>query len=241
MGERKKGGSLAEAGGASDGPFDALLDGILRWRRPGKTLLVGLVGLPGAGKSTLASRLVEGLGPLRADTVSLDDFYLPKEERLRRGFALRGPPGTHDERLLSEFVAQVASQPRVLSLPVFDRGREQRCENRLREGPLDVLVFEGFLVGISAPGYEPLRRALDRLVYVDIDAVAALASRRKREAKNIAAGQPGMTDDQVSAFWRDALWPQVERFVLPLRERADAIVSLENDHTLQAVRFAGED
>lgn len=221
----------------SDAAFVSLVSEVRRWIRPGQTLLLGMCGLPGAGKSTLAAHLIESLPELRAATVSLDDFYLPKAERLLRGFAMRGPPGTHDLDLLSGFLSQVRTRSCQLALPVFDRGTESRRPPRLCKGPLELCVIEGFLVGIDAPGYQPLRAALDRLVYVDIDVEAALVSRRNREADEVAAGRGGMTDPEVLRFWHESLWPQVERFVLPLRDRADVIVSLRPDHSLQMVYF----
>lgn len=196
-----------------------------------------MVGLPGAGKSTLAAQLVEALSEVRAACVSLDDFYLPREERLARGFPDRGPPGTHDQELLAGFVAQLRARPCQVALPVFDRGTEQPLPPRLCKGPLDLCVLEGFLVGIDAPGYEPLRRALDHLIFVEMEPEAALAWRRHREATEVAAGRGGMTDAEVQRFWHESLWPQVERFVLPVRERADVIVSLRADHSLQMVYF----
>ena len=200
-----------------DAAFVSLVSQVRHWLRPGQTELLGMVGLPGAGKSTLAAQLVEALSEVRAACVSLDDFYLPRPERLARGFPDRGPPGTHDQELLAGFVAQLRARPCQVALPVFDRGTEQPLPPRLCKGPLDLCVLEGFLVGIDAPGYEPLRR--------------------HREATEVAAGRGGMTDAEVQRFWHESLWPQVERFVLPVRERADVIVSLRADHSLQMVYF----
>lgn len=220
-----------------DAAFVSLREELRRWLRPGKTVLVGMIGLPGAGKSTLAKQLVLALPEVRVETVSLDDFYLTRSERLLRGFAHRGPPGTHDLGRLQRFLCDVQSRPDKLELPVFDRGQEERAPPRLCKGPLDLIVLEGFLVGIDAPGYGPLRQALDHLIFVEIDPEAALHARRTREALQVASSQGGMSDDEVLRFWHEALWPQVERYVLPVRNRADVVVSLRPDHSLQMVYF----
>ena len=221
-----------------DAALVSLLQTIRRWLRPGQTLLLGMIGLPGAGKSTLATKLIAALPELRAETVSLDDFYLTRQQRQERGLPFRGPPGTHDLGLLERFLLEVRRRDGQIAIPVFDRGTEERASPRLCQGPLDLVVLEGFLVGIDAPGYEPLRRALDRLIFVEIPEDAALLSRRRREAMQVAAGRGGMTDEEVVRFWQQALWPQVDRYVLPVRSRADVIVSLRPDHSLQMVYFS---
>ena len=188
-----------------DAAFVSLVSQVRHWLRPGQTELLGMVGLPGAGKSTLAAQLVEALSEVRAACVSLDDFYLPREERLARGFPDRGPPGTHDQELLAGFVAQLRARPCQVALPVFDRGTEQPLPPRLCKGPLDLCVLEGFLVGIDAPGYEPLRRALDHLIFVEMEPEAALAWRRHREATEVAAGRDYNDPDQEARFQMSGL------------------------------------
>lgn len=66
--------------------------------------LYAVAGLQGSGKSTLAAQLVAHAAAqgLQAVAVSIDDFYLDRERRLRLArdvhplLATRGPPGTHD-------------------------------------------------------------------------------------------------------------------------------------------------
>src|SRR3569832_961712 len=104
-------------------PIEKLQEALRGGLRPDRTLVVGLVGAPGAGKSTLAAALTAAMAaqpdgmlyttrapesgrPLRALTVSLDDFYFEPAERHARGLPFRGPPGTHDIERLDRFLAQ---------------------------------------------------------------------------------------------------------------------------------------
>ena len=71
----------------------ALVDEALR---SGSRRLLGIAGAPGAGKSTLAERLVEALGE-RAVLVPMDGFHLADAalERLGR-LTRKGAPDTFD-------------------------------------------------------------------------------------------------------------------------------------------------
>src|SRR5258706_2274764 len=96
--------------------------------------LVGLSGLPGSGKSTMAQALARVYRQRGIDTLvlGLDDFYLGKRERRRLArevhplFLTRGPAGTHDSSRLAAILAAIQSPSRFrpLQLPRFDRLRD---------------------------------------------------------------------------------------------------------------------
>lgn len=112
-----------------------------------------IAGLQGSGKSTLAAQ-VAGLAEkrgLRAAVLSIDDFYLGRDRRLRLArdvhplLATRGPPGTHDLGLALETMESLRAG-RATRLPRFDKladdrlpaaqwpTAEQRCDFVLLEG-----------------------------------------------------------------------------------------------------------
>lgn len=125
--------------------------------RVGRTLVVGLSGPQGSGKSTGAEamRLQLKARGLRCAVLGLDDLYLGKEERLRLAetvhplFATRGPPATHDVALgLSTLDA--LSKAGTTPLPRFDKAVDDRrpeSEWPLFDGPADAVIFEGWCVG----------------------------------------------------------------------------------------------
>lgn len=119
--------------------------------------IFGISGGQGAGKSTLAALLVaatEALGR-RAISLSLDDFYLTHAERqtLARTvhplLATRGVPGTHDVPLACATLdALMAGES--CEVPVFDKSVDDRAPGGRRvEGPLDLVIFEGWCVGAA--------------------------------------------------------------------------------------------
>jgi D-glycerate 3-kinase len=118
-----------------------------------RPLVLGLCGAQGSGKSTLARRLVERHPS--AATLSLDDLYLPREQR--QGLAAtvhpllvtRGPPGTHDVALGVRTLAALARGEQA-PLPRFDKSSDDRAP--VESWPLatrdtELVIFEGWCVG----------------------------------------------------------------------------------------------
>ena len=140
------------------------------WRRRG-VATVGIGGGQGAGKSTL-SRLIGEAGTIfgaRIAVLSIDDFYLTREERQRLAedvhplLATRGPPGTHDVVRLREAIAALA-QPGLVEVPRFDKGADTRSGMTMIDGGVDMVVLEGWCVGAPPAGLpidEPIN-ALER-------------------------------------------------------------------------------
>lgn len=139
----------------------------------GRTAFVGLCGAQGAGKSTVAAatvRLLQAQG-LSAVALSLDDFYLSREARgwladkVHPLMAVRGPPGTHDVALACAVLDNLV-RPETTPLPAFDKGRDERrpkaewCEV---QGPLDVVIFEGWCVGARPQSAAMLKRPINAL------------------------------------------------------------------------------
>lgn len=133
-------------------------------RSNGGMRVFGISGLQGSGKSTLAAQLVGAAraAGLAAASVSLDDFYLTAAERRRLVhevhplLATRGPPGTHDVGL-AVATLDALGDGATTPLPGFDKLGDDRlpAERWKRPAtPLDLLVFEGWCLGV---GPEPDR------------------------------------------------------------------------------------
>lgn len=136
-----------------------------------RPLLVGINGAQGSGKTTLCKFLEVLLAEqgLKAVTLSLDDLYLSRAERAHAAadhhplFATRGVPGTHDvERgmaILDRLLAGKSAE-----LPVFDKAYDEPSgEKRHVEGPIDVVLFEGWCVGAAPQAAAELREAVNAL------------------------------------------------------------------------------
>ncbi|MEM6613337.1 MAG: glycerate kinase [Cyanobacteria bacterium P01_C01_bin.72] len=127
-----------------------------------RTLIQGILGSQGTGKTTLCLILQQILNYLgfTVATLSIDDLYLTYEERqdLQQQdprLIWRGPPGTHDVALGIELIelcltGDSASATQVL-LPRFDKSAYSGAGDRTTAEAIakpDILLFEGWFVGV---------------------------------------------------------------------------------------------
>jgi D-glycerate 3-kinase len=142
--------------------------------RAKKTLLVGINGAQGSGKSTLSgllNALINQTTQLKSIAISLDDFYLTKEQRIALSldqhplFKTRGVPGTHDTQLLTSTIETLkAGLP--CTIPRFDKARDDRAaesHSQEVEHTIDVIIFEGWCVGTPAQTEAELAKPINSL------------------------------------------------------------------------------
>jgi D-glycerate 3-kinase len=125
-----------------------------------RPLLIGINGAQGTGKST-ACRFLElllGQHGLRTATLSLDDVYLTRADRIARAATLhpllgtRGPPGTHDLSLAEATISRLLTGSAATAIPRFDKAIDDRTPASdwpIVTAPLDILFFEGWCLGAT--------------------------------------------------------------------------------------------
>lgn len=131
---------------------------IARSQRP---YVLGLSGLQGSGKSSLA-RVMKTQAEARGwatEVLSLDDFYYARSERdmlsqrIHPLLRTRGVPGTHEIELLMSVLAALAHASEKLPVmsPRFDKGRDTRIPPsrwpRITRPP-QLVILEGWALGI---------------------------------------------------------------------------------------------
>jgi D-glycerate 3-kinase len=138
------------------------------------TYVIGISGCQGSGKSTLAALLVLLLNAmlgLRCINLSIDDFYLTHAERQSLAstvhplLATRGVPGTHDTNLAINTI-DALKIPGEVAVPRFDKAvddRDPQTQWPVVQAPLDVIVLEGWCLGIDAQPEESLAQAVNEL------------------------------------------------------------------------------
>lgn len=140
----------------------------------GRRVLLGLVGAPGAGKSTLAARLVEALGPELdggAALVGMDGFHLAQATLERWGRAGRkGAPDTFDAGGYAALLRRLRARDEdVVHAPEFRRDLEEPVGSAVpvpREVPL--VVTEGNYLLLDGP-WAAVRDLLDEVWFLAPD------------------------------------------------------------------------
>ncbi len=134
-------------------------------------MTVGISGAQGSGKSSISRMLqsvLEVAFSMSAGILSIDDFYLTREERHILGrevhplLAVRGVPGTHDMSLLWRTISQLKAGLDC-TVPVFSKGNDDRLPDVRRVNPTSVLILEGWCWGADASSDEDLLTPVNKL------------------------------------------------------------------------------
>ncbi len=220
-------------------------------------LVLGVSGPQGCGKSTLARDLTAVWQSMekRAVTLSIDDVYLTRAEQVVLTaqhpalpyYAFRGYPGTHDVELGSSTLDALSNLAlgQSMALPRYDKSafggkgdRAPRDAWPLVQGPLDLIVFEGWCLGFEPivdeallpAGLSVANAALARHAdwhrrlhaFVHLDATSpefVVRWRVQAEAERRAAGLGALTDADAEVYVR-AFLPAYAAWSPPLRTRA---------------------
>lgn len=186
----------------------------------GRTLL-GIVGAPGAGKSTVAAAL-QALNPKAFAQVPMDGFHLADQALTRLGLLERkGAPETFDAHGYAALLSRLRSKPdHVVYAPAFERDLEQPLANALPVPPeASLLITEGNYLLLEEPGWREARQHLDEVWFIDVDPDVR---RRRLIARHILFGkEPSAAEEWV----RRVDEPNTE-LVIATRHRADRILDL---------------
>ncbi|WP_328764744.1 MULTISPECIES: nucleoside/nucleotide kinase family protein [unclassified Streptomyces] len=187
----------------------------------GTRRILGIAGPPGAGKSTLAARLAQELGPELAVVVPMDGFHLARAELERLGRADRkGAPDTFDAAGYAALLTRLRTPgSAAVYAPAFDRSLEEPVAGSIPVGTgVGLVITEGNYLLHDAGEWAAVRALLDEVWFLAPDdalRVRRLVDRHVRHGKAPARAEEWVNrSDEANA-----------RLIAAGRSRADLVVA----------------
>jgi pantothenate kinase len=139
-------------------------------------MIIGIVGKPGAGKSTLSSYLIEKLPKESVALVPMDGYHLSNKELDALGRRNRkGAPDTFDSNGYAALLQRIATSTEDVYFPIFHREIE---ESIAAEGVVTaktkIVLTEGNYLLHDQGGWKNVARNLTESWYVEVDDVVRL-------------------------------------------------------------------
>jgi uridine kinase len=180
------------------------------------SLVIGIAGGSGSGKSTVADALASALPQGSVATLRHDSYYrdrpdLTMEQRNRVNY---DHPDALETALLIEHLQHLKAG-NAIEVPVYDFKTHRRCEHTQRLEPAPVIIVEGILVFVDAH----LRRELDIKIFVDTEADIRAIRRIRRDMR-----VRGRDFESVRKQYYETVRPMHLEFVEPSKRTADLII-----------------
>ena len=150
--------------GTAVGAVLASLDELVTGHR-----LIGIVGAPGAGKSTVAAALASRLDS--AVVLPMDGFHLPQQRLVELGRRDRmGAPDTFDVDGFVRVLAALRAPAATVLAPAFDREREEPVPDAIAIRPdVQHVIVEGNYLLLGHSGWERVAPLLDVTVFIELE------------------------------------------------------------------------
>jgi pantothenate kinase len=185
--------------------------------RGGRSLL-GIVGAPASGKTTLAWGLADALGN-RATVVGMDGFHLAQAELRRLGrTARKGAPDTFDAHGYVNTLGRIKAARETVYAPEFRREIEEPIAGAVPVPPdVPLVITEGNYLLLDIEPWAEVRGLLDEAWFLapdEHDRVERLVTRHRRYGRSLVeAQQRALGSDQRNA---DLIGPSAARADLVL-------------------------
>ena len=188
------------------------------------TIIIGIAGGTGSGKTTLTDHLARRFGA-DVSVVHHDNYYkrqeAPYEIRCLQNY---DHPDAFDTDLMIEHLKELkAGHP--IECPVYSYSDHNRTDETVTIHPTKVVIVEGILNFAD----KALRDLLDIKIFVETDADVRILRRALRDVE-----ERGRSMQSVVQQYLTTVKPMHEQFVEPSRKFADIVV-LEGGHNLVAL------
>ena len=181
------------------------------------SILIGVAGGTGSGKTSIANYLVEKfdnnqLIVLQQDSYYKDNSSLSMDERNQQNF---DHPDAIDIKLFTKQLSNLLNG-KTIKIPIYNFSNHNRCEQQQLVKPAKIIVVEGILT----LHFESLRRLMNIKVFVDVPDKIRFKRRLSRDID-----KRGRTLMSVTNQYESTVQPMYKQFVEPSKKFADIIIT----------------
>lgn len=182
-----------------------------------KTLIIGITGGTGSGKSTVCKSIKESIPEENIAIIEQDAYYkdqahLSFEDRLKTNY---DHPLAFDNKLLIKHLDMLCNGESI-EKPIYDYELHTRdLENTVTTEAKDIVIVEGIMILED----EELRNKLDIKIYVDTEDDLRILRRIQRDIK-----ERGRTVDSVIEQYLQTVKPAHDQFIEPYKKYSDIII-----------------
>ena len=181
-----------------------------------KTIIIGIAGGTGSGKSTFTRKLKkefkDDVAVLYHDNYYWDQSDIPLEERRKTNY---DHPDAMETELLVRQLKEL-KEGKTIQCPTYDYTLHTRSSEVVTVEPKKVILLEGILVLAD----ERLRDLMDIKVYVEADADERILRRIIRDVKERGRDMEGVVEQYLTT-----VKPMHYLYVEPTRSTADIVIN----------------
>ena len=182
-----------------------------------ESLVIGIAGGTGSGKTSVTNRIVELLDRARVLVIAHDSYYKDLAtygERAAPEQINYDHPGSLETDLLIQHLITL-KRGGVVDQPIYNLATHRRLPETRRVEPREIIIVEGILIFVE----KRLRELMDIKIFIDTDADERLLRRLKRDLL-----ERGRSIDSVMHQYVSTVKPMHLEFVEPSKRWADIII-----------------
>jgi uridine kinase len=188
------------------------------------SLVIGIAGGTGSGKTTVTNKILESLDRERVVVIQHDSYY--RDISTYRGMTPDKINFDHPDSLETELLVrhlQELREGKSIDQPIYNFTTHQRLKETRRVESREIIIVDGILIFVE----KRLRDLMDIKIFLDEDADERLIRRIRRDIL-----ERGRSVDSVMNQYMSTVKPMHLQFVEPSKHWADIIIPRGAENTV---------